>query len=150
MPSPLTPRRRGAARAALLALALSATRAAGACTVTVAPPAFGAYDPFDPLPSDAWGEIAVQCPAPAAYEIALGPGAGTIDARRLHAGTDALAYNLYIDATRTLIWGDGSGVSQTVSGLAQDAVHPLYGRIAAGQMVPAGTYADAITVTVTY
>lgn len=61
-----------------------------------------------------------------------------------------LSYNLYIDPTRLLVWGDGSGLTTTVTNLALSADHTVYGRIPAQQNVTAGSYADLIVVTVTF
>lgn len=143
-------RTRRAAASILLTVALITAGNAIACTVEITAPNFGTYDPFDPLPTDVWGEIAVDCTAPSAYEIMLDAGSGRIEARSLRSGNAALYYNLFTDPVRTLVWGDGSGLSRTIGGLAANARHPLYGRIPAGQQVPAGTYTDRIMVTVTY
>ena len=63
-----------------------------------------------------------------------------------------LNYGLYADASFTTVWGDGGGATATVSGTGNGAAQPttVYGRIPAGQYVPATTYTDQITVEVTY
>ena len=58
-------------------------------------------------------------------------------------------YNLYTDATRTAVWGDGVGASN-VSATGTSVDLPIYGRIPARQTVPAKGYTDAITVTIDY
>jgi len=70
----------------------------------------------------------------------------------MKSGTHALAYNLFLDATRLTIWGDGSAGTGTVSGVGTGANinTPVYGRIAARQNAFVGTYSDVITVTITF
>jgi spore coat protein U-like protein len=70
-------------------------------------------------------------------------------------GSDALYYNLYIDAARTAVWGDGSGPGQIVTAsfpaVSRTAkIFNIYGRVVALQNVAAGPYRDSIAVTVTY
>ncbi len=58
-----------------------------------------------------------------------------------------LAYNIYLDAARTVVWGDGAGGTQTLEVQNGDRSVSFYGRISAGQDVAAGPYSDAIVVT---
>ena len=48
-----------------------------------------------------------------------------------------LAYNLYREASRSIIWGDGTGGSAVGSGTG--ATHTVYGRIPSRQNVYAGS-----------
>jgi spore coat protein U-like protein len=154
------------AHAALVGLALagSALAAAAACTASASATAFGAYAPQAPLPLDSTGSVTVTC-APVvvsvlqSYSIALSAGAtGSFAPRRMSAGVHRLQYQLYSDAVRTTVWGDGSAGTTTVGGgfllsvlLPVSATHVVYGRVPALQTgVAAGSYADTITVTVTY
>jgi spore coat protein U-like protein len=67
-----------------------------------------------------------------------------------------LPYQLYTSATRTVIWGDGTGGSSAVNGadsLPRDGgttVFTVYGQIAARQIVTPGAYIDSILATVNY
>ena len=70
-------------------------------------------------------------------------------------GSESLSYNLYLDAARTTIWGDGTGGTQTFfnhnpQGNNRDIVIPIYGRVPAGQDVGAGTYTNTVTATVQF
>ena len=52
-----------------------------------------------------------------------------------------------------LIWGDGTGSTQVVNGVASGKrvnqfIAPIYGRIANGQLGTVGVYTDTITVSV--
>jgi len=69
-------------------------------------------------------------------------------------GSEALNYNLYLDAARTIIWGDGTAGTQTYfiknPTNNQDVTVPVYGRVPTGQSVSKGTYSNTITVTINF
>jgi spore coat protein U-like protein len=69
-------------------------------------------------------------------------------------GTDRLFYNLYRDAARTTIWGDGTNGTQSyfIGNPAnnQDISVAIFGRIPASQNVKVGAYTDTITVTLSF
>jgi len=121
---------------------------------------FGTYNPLSSVANDSTGTVRVVCTLtvalPGSFTVDLSTGgSGSYAARKLRNGTSNLLYNLYTDTTHTQVWGNGTGgsveVSRTFSGLlAIDRSLTIYGRIAAGQNVPAGTYNDTILVTVTY
>ena len=67
----------------------------------------------------------------------------------MSSGAATLGYNLYTNPSRTIVWGDGVTVSGVSSG-GTNVDLTVYGCVAAGHNVHAGTYADTITVTVTY
>jgi spore coat protein U-like protein len=141
-------------------LSVTATVSAN-CSITTAPVAFGAYDPVtanatSPLTST--GTVTVTCTSGASGTITLGqgsnPGTGSTDGapvRQLKdAGTDVLSYSLYQDAGRATAWGNtaGTGVASTGTGAATNLT--VYGSVAAGQNVPAGSYSDTVVATVTF
>lgn len=134
---------------AALAIAASPTWAA-TCNVSAAGLSFGNYDIFNDQSLDAAGTISVSCDVSTSYSIALSPGAGSYGARRMNFGTHVLDYNLYNNATRTIIWGDGSAGTVVVSGTGLVETHTVYGRIPARQNVYVGNYSDIITVTLTF
>jgi len=74
----------------------------------------------------------------------------------ISTGTTPLLYNLYRDAGRTQIWGDGTPPSFTVSGVRPNRGrptsynYPIYGRIFANQAPDAGLYNDDPLVTVLF
>ena len=148
---------------ARLVLALAAWAVVGApaaaCTVSSTGVAFGAYDTRATGHDDSSGTISVAChPSVGAPIVQLGTGqSGTYSTRAMSGGAWTLNYNLYVDATRTTIWGDGSGgsVSQTLSGGnvaggERRFSRTVYGRIPARQNVGAGSYGDTIVMTVTF
>ncbi len=68
------------------------------------------------------------------------------------ACSNTLAYQIYLDAGRATVWGDGSASSSTKSGTGTGSVQSIsvYGRIPSLATVVPGSYTDTVTVTVTY
>lgn len=130
------------------------------CTVSASSVAFGAYNTLTSAPTDSTGQVDVTCTMlvslTGSYEVRLSAGqSGTPAARVMRSGASQLAYNLFVNASRSQVWGDGSQGSQTVAQGLQAigySRHTLtvYGRIPARQNVSAGTYSDAVTVTIFY
>lgn len=133
--------------------------------------AFGAYDPHQPNDLDMQSQMSYRCReitaartrSPATgrlgnrrpkVEISLSTGlAGTYD-RSMSRGTEQLFYNIYLDASRRDIWGDGSrGTSvfknRDASVEAPETI-PIFGRIFAGQNVAGGSYFDVIVITIDF
>jgi len=147
------------ALAALLALAWAAPAAAQGpvCGVSAVAVAFGDYNERAASSVTATGQVRVQCDTGTPYEVTLDPGThsgGTFSPRILGdaGGLYKLQYNLFLDSARTVIWGDGTGVTQTVTGTALGAqdILQVYGVIPAFQPVGVGSYADSVTVTVIF
>ena len=132
----------------------------GKCSfVSVSGPAFGTYDVFAPAPLDSTGTIGFQCnPGTGAgnIEVSLSAGgSGGFVSRAMSSGSDTLSYNLFLDAAKTQIWGDGTGGSSMLTtsltgGGWTTITQTIYGRIPGGQDVTAGTYLDTITVTMNW
>ncbi len=158
---------RAAARAAVLAGALAAAPAvapAATCTVAATPIAFGIYNPQLGSPNDSTGSIVVTClpgllSVMQNYTLSLSPGGvGSYAPRWLVSGAAALQYQIYSDAARSTVWGNGSAGTATVHGsflvgvvLPVVATHTLYGRLPARQTAAiAGLYVDTVLVTVSY
>ena len=111
---------------------------------------------------DASSQLTVTCSNSAPYNIAMNAGAndagGGITARKMligGGGTETIAYQLYRDAARTLVWGftTSGGGADVVTGTGTGAAQSIdvYGRVPAGQNgIKIGTYTDTITVTVNY
>jgi spore coat protein U-like protein len=137
--------------ACALAVAAPVARPAG-CSVSTLGLSFGNYDVFSTLNDDITGTLNVNCPSATSYSISLSSGSGTYASRAMTNGINVLSYNLYLDPTRLTIWGDGSAGTGTVSGTGTGATvgSPVYGRIPAGQNAYVGSYADVVTVTVTF
>ncbi len=133
----------------VLALGAGPVWAAG-CSVSTLGINFGVYDVFSSQPDDIIGSITVGCAASTSYSIAISTGFGTYASRTLTNGQYSLFYNLFVDSTRTSIWGDGTSGTSIVSATNQGHTHSVYGRIAPRQNAAVGDYSDTVTVTVTY
>jgi spore coat protein U-like protein len=135
--------------ALLLAMQATGPAFAATCTSQSTPVSFGTYDTLELSPLDGVGDVIVQCDSATAFTIDLGPGEGTISRRVMMGSGGTLDYNLYTDATRTILWGDGVSGSD-VSSSGSNVTATVYGRIPARQNVTAGAYSDVVTVTISY
>jgi spore coat protein U-like protein len=134
-----------------LTLMLTAQSGWGACTLSVLGVIFGSYDTFSNVPLDnAGGNVAVTCDIPTPYTIALGSGGGAYTLRTMSGAGSALNYNLFIDPTRLVVWGDGNAGTSVVAGATTSANHTIYARIPARQNVPVGSYTDTVIVTLSF
>jgi spore coat protein U-like protein len=136
-----------AAAAAILAAAVgSSARAAPSCkSISVTPLAFGNYDVFGGAPTDSAGTISYSCPPPTTPDVTIDVGLAFNGTRRMirGAGVDFLAYEVYVDAARTIVWS-----STPISVPAGNGVTvPFYARVFAQQDVSVGAYSDTLTVT---
>jgi spore coat protein U-like protein len=150
--------------AALLSLALGgvAESAYGvSCSVSSSGVEFGSYDVFSSIANEVTGNIHISCSGllltGVNYEILINAGnSGSYTSRLLASGSHILTYNLYADAGRSVIWGDGTGETAKISaGFAEGtdtatADHPIYGRIPARQNAYVGNYRDALVITINY
>ncbi len=149
----------GAAQAALTTsdtFQVSATVTTN-CSVDAPDLNLGAYDGSSDL--TATSTINVSCTSGTGFKVDLSPGnSGTYANRNLTNGGNSLVYNLYTDLGHTTIWGDGtggSGTSPVGAGVGTGTPVPftVYGLLRAVDNtagVPAQTYTDNITATVTY
>lgn len=132
-------------------LAVSA-EVTGTCNVTTSPVAFGSVDVTSGSNVDATGGISVVCTNGTAWAAAADAGNGlgaTATDRKMTSGANLLNYALYTDAGRTTNFGGANTISGTGSGSAQAST--VYGRVASGQTtVPMGSYADSVTISLTY
>jgi spore coat protein U domain-containing protein, fimbrial subunit CupE1/2/3/6 len=151
-----------AANTATNSLTVSAS-VANNCKVTAATLAFGAYDPVvinAATDLTAQQALTINCTkGTAATSIDLDNGANASGAqRRMKAGTDFLNYNLFKDSARTSNWTTGTtnGVVPDASTSKNTALtaggNPIvvYGTVPQNQDVPAGSYADTVTITINF
>lgn len=136
---------------ALTALALA--QAPGTCRIRSATGvAFGAYDPVGlqaSAPLDATGQLRYSCGRGARPLVSLSTGgSGSFGPRAMRSGGATLPYNLYRDAARSQVWGDGSAGTATVLGRrGRNRTLVVYGRVPPGLVARAGTYGDTVTAT---
>ena len=128
--------------------------AAATCTVSTTTVNFGTYDVFSAAPTDSTGAVTYNCSLATTIRISLSKGSGSFTRRTLVGSADSLDYNLFLNAARTTVWGNGTGQTQTYSANLppnnQNVVVTIYGRIDASQDVRAGSYTDTITITIDY
>ena len=167
-----TPVRRLASIAWLTAAAVSGVLAGAApasaagraaCTMSTTSLVFGQYVPSRDGPTDFTATITVTCAATGTSSAAVEGTIGLIGSagpgdRELAAGAHRLRYQLYLDAARTIPWGDGSGGTRTkaISIIASPGhfarqAHTVYGRIRGRQArTMVGNYSAQITAVLHY
>ena len=145
----------------ILAVLLPAARAdaaAGSCafnsTVGVN---FGAYDVFNPVPTDSTGSLTYTCiglVGPITIELNKGGAPSYHPLLMQKSSGETLSYNLYLDAARVSIWGNGNGGTSRYGPVTPPLGSPvtvtIYGRIPARQNVSAGSYRDTIRATINF
>lgn len=141
-----------------VAVLLIAWPARAACSVQSSHVVFPPYDVYATAPLDAAGKLHYKClPDPtrrtAKIHISFGPSPNGGFQRAMSSGGDRLQYNVYLDPDRKVVWGDGShGTRDYIAARTVDAVQTvhLYARIPPGQDVAAGTYADALVMSLDF
>lgn len=140
-------------------LPVSATVSAN-CTIDASGGvAFGAYDPIVTNKTTALtanGAVSTTCTNGSSATITLGQGSNAdtgstaaAPVRRMLSGTaNYLSYQLYSDSGDTTVFDGSTGVGATGTGSAVST--DVYGSVAAGQNVPAGSYADTVVATVAF
>ena len=134
------------------------------CTVSAGGIAFGIYNPLNGVADASTGTLRVNCSgsgtgsATVTLNLTLSTGmSGTYATRKMFSGVNTLNYNIYWSTAYTQIMGDGTGGSfagtasfVVPAGGSNFATGTMYGLIPALQDVVPGSYADTITVTVSY
>lgn len=130
------------------------------CTISAGALGFGAYDPLvanatTPLPGQA--TLTVSCtngaPATVTLDQGLNPAGGSTNAaplRQMATGGNFLTYSLFQDIALTVPWGNTAGTGAAYTGTGTTGSVTVYGQVAAGQNVPAGTYQDTVVATMTF
>ncbi len=126
------------------------------CTISATSVNFGNYNVFDGSPLDSTGSITYRCNSQASnITVALTRGASsTFNPRRMFKGVEVLTYNLFRNAARTNIWGDGTSGTAVYSRANppnnSNVNLTVYGRVPAGQDVSAGTFSDTVTAVINF
>jgi len=130
-------------------VAISASVAAN-CVLTAGSVAFGAYDPLvanDTAALDQTGSFTVRCVKGVTAQVGLDDGLNT-GRQMSDGGSQLLAYELYKDAGRTQAWTDsGAGRYSYTAANRSAATLTIYGRVAGGQDVAAGSYSDTVVAS---
>jgi spore coat protein U-like protein len=149
-------------RALLILPLLAGLGVAATCSVSTGGAGFGSSTAFTIPTIDVVISVSVTCSGTAAesvpFTLAASSGAGSYATRHM-AGSSGwtVPYNLYIDPSRSQVWGDGSGGSYTVSGsftlagsTPENHSITFYGRIPSGGNQWVGTVSDTVALTLTY
>lgn len=139
---------------------------AATCMVANASLAFGTYNPVSGSPTTANGSIVVQCQAiltgnpNVPYTLLLSSGSsGSVMNRIMTGGSTNLPYNVFTSGSYTTVWDNTTGVTGNVvlSGVLGLGVlatgtdtQTAHGRILASRPVAVGSYADSLTITVSF
>ncbi|MEQ9506519.1 MAG: spore coat U domain-containing protein [Hyphomonas sp.] len=135
---------------------------AQSCTVSATAMGFAPYNAHSGLAVDASSVVTTTCTGllflGVSYEVRLDGGQeADILARKMRLGVsgNTLGYQIYLNAGRTNVWGNGvQGSVYTGTMLlglfARTQTRTVYGRIPGGQMVMAGDYTDGPVMTVIY
>ncbi|MGC4089838.1 MAG: spore coat U domain-containing protein [Polyangiaceae bacterium] len=153
----------GQAEAAFNSANLSVSASVGAsCSISTSALAFGAYDPVVANSStalDGTGGVIVTCTNGASTTVTLGQGSnantGSTDAaplRRMRDGATSnyLSYTIFQDSGHNTAWGNTTPTGLAYTGTGSSTTLSVYGRVAAAQNVPAGTYTDVVVATITF
>lgn len=135
--------------AAVLGLGAAGARAED-CRIEARPVEFGTLWNLEREGARAEGLILVDCPVAAGgARVSLGSGLNSArpDRRELAADTASLRYNLYVDAARRQVWGDGRG-GTGIAVVPARGLLTVYADIAPGQRAVPGHYADTVEITI--
>jgi len=129
---------------------------AQACTISATSVNFGSYNVFNGSDVDSTGTVTYRCNG-SAHNITIGLTQGasaTFNPRQMQKGGEVLTYNLFRDASKSSIWGDGTGgTSQYQIGNPPNNTNvnlTVYGSVPAGQDVSAGSFADTVTAVINF
>ncbi len=128
------------------------------CTVTSPGISFGVYNPMAFSPINTSSTVTVICSSrinvAVAYEIQIGPGISGSYNRRSMSG---LNYQIYSDAARSQVWGDGGGGTVSVadgytfnSQIPVNRTYNIFAQLPARQSVAPGVYTDTVLLLIIY
>jgi len=114
------------------------------CSVSTTPLNFGIYWGTTTLVSTA--TVNVSCNLPATTKVQLDTGLNSLNfiTRKMASNQNTLNYNIYANAARSSVWGDGTAGTFSVTGKNLT----MYASVPAGQVPPPGTYNDTVVVTI--
>lgn len=116
-----------------------------ACNInSVTDVSFGTYDVTSATPTDAAGDITLQCTTGTTYWTYI------VGTRAMTGGADTLNFELYTDAGRTTAFPTDSSGGSTNAPDNTPQVTNVYGRIPALQNVGVNPYTQTLTATVEY
>lgn len=133
-------------------------RAISSCEIlSITSVSFGGYRAGDGRPLDSTGNIVYTCHGVHGNDMLTieisRSRSGHFEPRAMSGQGYELEYNVYLNAGRTRIWGDGTEGTNVYRRRPQDGREmsvPIYGRIPPRQSVPSGPYADTLIITMQF
>jgi spore coat protein U-like protein len=111
---------------------------------------FGQYLSGQASNLDATGQINyTNCSGTISFELDGGQS-GNINGRKMKFGANELNYQIYRNSTRTAVFGQGADKQDVFLLVPQNGKINVFGRIPGGQVVPAGSYADAVIIALAF
>ncbi len=144
-----------AAQTANTTFQVTATVSSG-CVISATNHDFGIYMTSSPTDNlNGSNTLTATCTLALPYTLALdvGTALGATAAARMMTrvgGTEMLQYSLYQGADRLVVLGNTVGLTLPGVGTGLAIDHTVFGKIPAGQNVPAGNYADTVTATIAF
>ena len=138
-------------------IAVMPVHAINNCKLNFTPIDFGLYYPMQAGHLDVTATLDIQCTGtPGNFTVGASPGSSnSFTLRTMTSGTEQLNYNLFIDAARSIVWGDINTPNVIVansSGGNSPNRPPIniFGREFSLQDPAPGLYSDVVTVTVQF
>jgi spore coat protein U-like protein len=151
--------------AAALLLALPPAAKAG-CSLSSSGMAFGTYQPLtlagklvstDRTSNATVSLVCTGVASAASYTVSLGPSTGGSYSPRYLSnpvGEPPMAFNIYLDPSHTVVWGDGTAgtrLSGSIPAGDSHRTHTVYGKVPAGQKaLRPGSFSGTLSMTLTY
>ena len=128
------------------------------CLISNGTLSFGNYDPTASSALNGSTTVTLTCTPGSSYNIGmgLGNGSGATTALRqmtLGGGSATMGYELFQDSGYSVAWGTTISTNTeagTTSASSLTNTINVYGQIPANEVAAAGSYADSVTMTVTY
>jgi spore coat protein U-like protein len=127
------------------------------CSASAAAMDFGKLDVLNAGANPIEGNLSVTCTNGTAWTASAdkGAGEGATIATRVLTGAAAgslLSYNLYTDAQRNTIWGDGQNNTGTLSGIGSGTATDttIYAKATPAASMKPDTYQDTVGITINY
>jgi spore coat protein U-like protein len=128
------------------------------CEISTAAVPFGNYNVFSSNDTDQTGSVSYNCFLAVSVNVRINLSRGsapTFSPRQMKNGSNTLNYNLFRDAGRGTVWGDGtSGTSffqvSVLPLLGTSGTVTVFGRVFAQQDAAIGSYSDSVVATVVF
>ncbi|MES2683205.1 MAG: spore coat U domain-containing protein [Pseudomonadota bacterium] len=140
-------------------LAMPRAASAGTCSFTPSGGTLANFGTYFALSGDVdrQGNLSFTCLPTGlelfvSYTLQISAGLSTNQLeRRMYMGASSLRYNLFKDAARTQVFGDGNaGTGIVAATCATLCTVPVYGRLYGAQSGTAGGYSDSVTISINF